>query len=197
VWAAPRLLTAMLLAFLANLTAYPLSNGLLPYVAREVYGIDQTGLGYLVAGFASGALLGSLAVSTRGSINPSRTMLLFTLVWYAMLLVFAQMREFYSGFAMLMLAGFAQSFCMVTLTVLLLRNTGEAFRGRVMGVRMLAIYSLPLGLIASGALIDLVGFQATATLYACIGLLFTLVIAVRWRADLWRLEAPAKADHAA
>jgi predicted MFS family arabinose efflux permease len=197
VLAAPRLLTAMLLAFLANLTAYPLSNGLLPYVAREIYGIDQTGLGYLVAGFASGALMGSLAVSTRGSINPSRTMLLFTLVWYAMLLVFAQMREFYSGFVMLMLAGFAQSFCMVTLTVLLLRNTKEAFRGRVMGVRMLAIYSLPLGLIASGALIDLVGFQATATLYACIGLLFTLVIAVRWRADLWRLEAPAKADHAA
>jgi SNF family Na+-dependent transporter len=114
-----------------------------------------------------------------------------------MLLVFAQMREFYSGFAMLMLAGFAQSFCMVTLTVLLLRNTAEAFRGRVMGVRMLAIYSLPLGLIASGALIDLVGFHATATLYACIGLLFTLVIAVRWRADLWRLEARVKADRPA
>ena len=37
------------IAFLANLTAYPLSNGLLPYVAREIYGTNQTGLGYLSA----------------------------------------------------------------------------------------------------------------------------------------------------
>lgn len=47
----------MWLAFLVNLTAYPLSNGLLPYVAREIYQIDQIGLGYLAAGFAMGALL--------------------------------------------------------------------------------------------------------------------------------------------
>jgi len=197
VWAAPRLLTAMLLAFLVNLTAYPLSNGLLPYVAKEIYGIDQTGLGYLVASFAFGGLLGSVAVSTRSGINPARMMILSSVVWYAMLLVFAQMREFYGGFAMLMLAGFAQSFCMVTLAVLLLRNTNEAFRGRVMGVRMLAIYSLPLGLLASGALISRIGFDTTATLYAGIGLLFTVVIAVRWRADLWRLPTPAKADRPA
>jgi hypothetical protein len=114
-----------------------------------------------------------------------------------MLLGFAQMQEFYGGFAMLMLAGFAQSFCMVTLAVLLLRNAGEDFRGRVMGVRMLAIYSLPLGLMASGVLIEHIGFPATATLYAGIGLVFTLIIAVRWRADLWRVEAPARLDRPA
>ena len=49
VWSAPQLLAALLLAFLVNMTAYPLSNGLLPYVAKEIYGIDQAGLGYLVA----------------------------------------------------------------------------------------------------------------------------------------------------
>jgi hypothetical protein len=60
-------------------------------------------------------------------------------------------------------------------------------------VRMLAIYSLPVGLLAAGALIEWMGFAATATLYAVIGLAFTTVIAVRWRADLWRLDAPANA----
>ncbi|MFN4088369.1 MAG: arabinose ABC transporter permease, partial [Alphaproteobacteria bacterium] len=59
VWATPHLLAAMCLAFLVNLTAFPLSGGLLPYVARDVYGVDQTWLGYLVAGFATGALAGS------------------------------------------------------------------------------------------------------------------------------------------
>ena len=34
---------------------------------------------------------------------------------------------------------------------------------------MLAIYSLPLGLLAAGALIERIGFSATATLYAAVG----------------------------
>ena len=51
------------LAFLANLTAFPLTNGLLPYVAKDMYVLDQTGLGYLVASFAGGALIGSIVLS--------------------------------------------------------------------------------------------------------------------------------------
>jgi predicted MFS family arabinose efflux permease len=62
-----------------------------------------------------------------------------------------------------------------------------------MGVRMLVIYSLPIGLPVAGALIDLVGFHATATLYACLGLLCTVLIALHWRSELWPAEAPANA----
>jgi predicted MFS family arabinose efflux permease len=193
--ARPQLLAAMWLACLVNGTAYPLSNGLLPYVAREVYQIDQTGLGYLAASFAMGALLGSMVVSQRGSIRPGRAMIIATLAWYAALLVFARVAQPLGGIVMLLLAGFAQSFCMVTLAVMLLRTTSAAFRGRVMGVRMLAIYSLGIGLPVAGALIDLVGFPATATLYACVGLTCTLFIAVNWRSELWPTEAPANARH--
>ena len=42
-----------------------------------------------------------------------------------------------------LLAGFVQSLCMVTLAVLLLRDTSEKFRGRVMGVRMLGGHLQP------------------------------------------------------
>jgi hypothetical protein len=56
---------------------------------------------------------------------------------------------------------------------------------------MMAIYSLPIGLLVSGPLLEWVGFSSTATLYAGVGLLFTLLIALRWRADLWRPLAPA------
>lgn len=192
-WSTPYLLAALLVAFLVNLSAYPLSNGLLPYVAKDIYRIDQTGLGYLVASFAVGALVGSLAVITRGGIRAGRVMILSVVAWYAVLLVFAQMRDATSGLVMLVLAGFAQSYCMVTLAVVLLRNTPEKLRGRVMGVRMLVIYSLPMGLLAAGALIERIGFHATATLYALAGLLLVLAIAVRWRKELWQLDAPANA----
>ena len=80
---------------------------------------------------------------------------------------------------------------MVCHTVILLRASGQRFRGRIMGVRMLAIYSLPLGLLAAGALIERIGFHATATLYAIIGLVFTVLIAAYWSSDLWRPQAPA------
>jgi len=79
-----------------------------------------------------------------------------------------------------------QSFSMVSLQIMLLRESGERFRGRVMGVRMMAIYSLPLGLLAAGPLIGWIGFRGTASFYAIVGIVFTLIIALRWRADLWR-----------
>ena len=82
----------MWLAFLVNLTAFPLTSGLLPYVARDVYRIDETGLGTLVASFALGSLLGSIAISLPGRmLRPARMMILFALGWYAALLVFVQM----------------------------------------------------------------------------------------------------------
>jgi Na+/melibiose symporter-like transporter len=194
VWTTPSLLAAMWLAFLVNLTAFPLSNGLLPYVAREVYGTNQAGLGYLAAGFASGALLGSIGVSLAASrIHPGRMMLVFAPAWYASLLIFAQMQSLAGGFLVLVCAGFMQSLSLVPLTVLLLRTSNRSFRGRVMGVRMLAINSMPLGLLAAGALIGRIGFDATASLYAGLGLLFTLIIGLRWRAELWPAEPPANA----
>jgi hypothetical protein len=60
-----------------------------------------------------------------------------------------------------------------------------------MGVRMLVIYSLPLGLLAAGSLIGEIGFAATATLYAVAGLALMMAVVVHWRADLWHVHAPA------
>jgi hypothetical protein len=194
VWSSPPLLAGMWLAVLVNATAYPLSGPLLPYVAREIYAIDQTGLGYLAASFAAGALAGSVAVTLRRGMLVARVMILSALVWYAGLLFFAQMVTLLGGAVLLALVGFTQSFCMVTLSVVLMRLADVRFRGRVMGVRMLAIYGMPVGLLSAGVLIDHIGFRATATLYAMLGLAFTLLLAAYWRADLWRAHTPANAQ---
>jgi MFS family permease len=183
----PMLLAVVSLAFLANLTAFPLTNGLMPYVVKDVFALDQTWLGYLVASFAGGALIGSIVLSHAGAnVALARMMIVATLLWYALLLAFAQMTGPRSAILCLLLAGFMQSLCMVPLSITLLRSAGERFRGRVMGVRMMAIYSLPLGLLAAGPLIDWIGFRATASLYALIGLACTALIALRWRRELLR-----------
>lgn len=193
VWTTPRMRAAVWIAFLANLTAYPLSNGLLPYIAREIYGTNQTGLGYLSASFAVGSLVGSILLSVIGGVRVARLMIAATILWYAALLVFAQVQTELAAIACLGLAGFAQSLTMISIAVILMRTANEHFRGRVMGVRMLAIYSLPLGLLAAGSLIEAIGFATTATLYAAAGLTLMLAIVLHWRADLWYLHAPANA----
>jgi MFS family permease len=191
VWNMPHLRAAMLLAFLLNLTAFPLFTGLLPVVAKEVYLSDQTMLGYLVASAATGALLGSIFLSRFGhAVRPGRMMVVFSIAWYAMLMLFAHMPHPAAGIPALMLAGFAQSLGLVPATAMLLRASDQ-FRGRIMGIRMLAIYGNLPGLLASSPLIAGFGYPVTATLYCAIGIVFTLVIAGVWRKHLWRLDSPA------
>jgi hypothetical protein len=90
-----------------------------------------------------------------------------------------------------MLVGFVQSLGMVPMAVLLLRHSEVQYRGRLMGLRMLAIYGLPIGLLIAGPLIARIGFRMTATLYAAFGLAAILAIALYWREHLWRRDAPA------
>ena len=193
VWTTPRMRAAMWIAFLANLTAYPLSNGLLPYVAREIYRTNQTGLGYLSASFAVGSLVGSVLLSLIGGIRVARLLIGATVMWYAALLLFVQMQTVPAAIVCLTLAGFSQSLCMISIAVILMRTSSAHFRGRVMGVRMLVIYGLPLGLLAAGSLIDAIGFAVTGTLYATAGVALMMAIVLHWRADLWHVHAPANA----
>ena len=191
VWNTPHLRGAMSLAFLLNLTAFPLFVSLLPVVAREVYRSDQTTLGYMVAAAASGALVGAVILSRIGhTVPPARMMIVFSMAWYTMLLVFAHMPHPAAGIPVLVLAGVAQSLGLVPATAMLLR-TSDQFRGRIMGIRMLAIYGNLPGLLLSGPLISSYGYPLTATLYCTVGMLFAALIAIRWREHLWRAGAPA------
>src|SRR5256885_8792578 len=86
-WNTPILLALVSLAFLTNLSAFPLTNGLMPYVAKNVYALDQTGLGLLVASFAGGSLAGSLVLSNlSGGVRLTRLVVSARLGWVTVLL---------------------------------------------------------------------------------------------------------------
>jgi predicted MFS family arabinose efflux permease len=191
VWQRPALMGGMSMAFLANLVAFPLFIGLLPYVAKNIYGVGQGGLGWLGASFAGGALLGSLVLSSnRLRLGAARLMLVFGMAWLMANAVQAQTTSLLTGMGWLALAGFAQSLCMTPLAAVMLRATEPAYRGRVMGMRMLGIWGLPMGLMLSGPLIERVGFQASMTGYALVGMALTLAIGWRWRQVLWHEDRP-------
>jgi MFS family permease len=188
----PHLLALMCLAFLLNCTAFPLFNGLLPYVAKEIYFTDRIGLGYMAAGGAFGALMGSILLSRFGSrIRPGRTMIVGGLAWYSMLFVFAHAPYHGMGIAVLIAAGFAQSVSQVPMSAILIRMSDERFRGRVMGIRMLAIYGNMPGLLLAGPLIARFGYPATASLYCMIGVTGATWVAWHWREQFWNRTAAA------
>ncbi len=194
IWTTPYVLATMCIAFLVHLTAIPLLSSLMPYVAKEVYRVDQTVLGYLVAILATGALFGSIALSNAsGLFRPARMAILCCALWHAVILIFAQIDNAPRGGAVLFVIGFLHSLVLVPMSVMLLRGIEPAFRGRVMGLRALVVYSMPLGLLISGQLIEEFGYRATASLFCVVGLIATLLIALYWRRHLWNPEAPANA----
>ena len=186
VWRTPAVLGLIWFAFLVNLTAIPMTNGLLPFAAREIYGVDETGLSHLVAAFAGGALVGSfIMAATGGRRRSARFMILNIVVWYGILMIYARIDTKPGGLSVLAAMGMVYSLAMISMAGTLLRAASERFRARVMGVRMLAVYGLPVGLLITGPLIERLGFPSTVTLYAAVGLAFTAVIGWRWRRVLW------------
>src|SRR5262245_43467121 len=125
----PVLLAVMWLAFLINLTAYPVSGGLLPYVAERIYLVGATGLGWLVASFAFGGLVASITmVMTGGPRHPERSTLVHTAIWYVLLLGFGHVASMPLGLLTLFAAGFVQNVAMISMTTTLLAAAGDQFR---------------------------------------------------------------------
>ena len=171
----------MFLAFVVNMLAFPLTNGLLPVVARDVYGHDENGLALMVAVFASGALGGSLTMAAFvNSRRPERFMMVTMVSWYVSLILFAQTDSNLLGLPLLALIGASISFCMISMSVVLMTFAKIEMRGRVMGVRMLAVYGLPMGLVAGGWLIEQFGVPVAVTGYAVAGLVITVLSVLRW-----------------
>src|SRR5262249_54429559 len=163
----PVLLAMTLVALLVNLTVYPTTNGLLPYVAQQIYHVDATGLGWLVASFAGGGLVAAImTVLIGGFRHPERATLVATAAWHVAILIFGHVAAMGPGLVMLFLAGLAQNVSMIGVAATLLAGAEPSFRGRVMGVRTLAVYGLPVSLILAGVLIERLGFPATNTLFA-------------------------------
>ena len=181
------ILTLLLLAFLVNLTGFPMNLGLAPVFARDVLATTGTGLGQLLGAYSAGSFLGSAAIAGIANIRHlGKYMVIGAIVWHLGIVALSQVSWFGAAMAMLALAGLAQALCMVTMTILLLGNTSPDMRGRIMGLRSLAVYGLPIGLLISGAIADGLGVQTALAINGVVGIVITVAIVLRFR-GVWRL----------
>jgi predicted MFS family arabinose efflux permease len=194
VWHSRALTGCFMLAFWVNVFAYPLALGLLPYVVNNVFEAKETLLGVLGAAYAFGSLIGSLLISSnRIAMGAGRLMIMAGIAWFASGFLFAINNVVVVGVVLLMLVGATQSLCVTPLAAVMLRATEPQYRGRVMGMRILAILGLPLGLLLAGPLIDWFGFAWTWAVYSAIGVVCASAMIWVWRDSLWCKTSAANA----
>jgi predicted MFS family arabinose efflux permease len=149
----------------------------------------------MVSCAATGALIGSVLINRYGTrMQPGRMAILFSAAWCLMLLVFSQMPRPALGLPVLVAAGCVQCLALVPMTTVLLRASDERFRGRIMGIRMLAIYGNMPGLLASGPMITHLGYPTTAAIFCIFGLASIAATVLYWRRDLWHRAARVNSE---
>ncbi|MFC4273596.1 MFS transporter [Achromobacter aloeverae] len=179
---APAQTATMIMAFLVNFSAYPFVTGLLPYVAKERFGMDEYGLGTLIAVTATGSITSSILLSRLRLPNPAVTMLCSSIAWHVLIVIFAASRSLPFVFASIYLAGVAQNLCMIPMAAFLLGKVSPAVRGSVIGLRSMAVYGLPLGLMLSGYILNHgAAFWGVALGFAATGITVTLLVWVSYR----------------
>lgn len=194
IWNTPYVLAIMCLACLVHVTVIPLLSNLMPYVAKDVYEVDQRALGYLAACLSTGALAGSIVLSnTSGLFRPARLVIASSILWHVLVFIFAQIGNAVVGAAVLFACGFLHSMVIVPMAAVMIRSSDPKYRGQVMGLRAVVVYSLPISLLILGQLIDRFGYQWSASLFCVAGLFLTLLIAYHWRAHMWKPDSPANA----
>lgn len=167
------------IAVIINLTGWPFHTALLTIFAGNVLETGPDGLGMLTAAFGIGALCGSIAwASFRNLRHVGKLMILSVIVWHGSMLVFALSTSFHLSLVILLVTGAAFSSTQVMMLTAMLRTTQAEFRGRVLGLRVLAIYAYAFGGAGAGWLAGEWGAPASAMIIGITGAALTLALVV-------------------
>jgi predicted MFS family arabinose efflux permease len=151
----------------------------MPIFARDVLGTDAAGLGWLLFAFGLGALAGSLGLAmVRNLQHTGKLVILSVVLWHSTILVFALSGSFYLSTAILFFTGMAFASTQVLMLTLLLRNTQPEFRGRILGLRSLAILAFSFGSMASGGVAGIWGAPGAANMVGLTGIGLILLLAL-------------------
>jgi len=180
VWGNQTVLVLLLTAFLLNLLAAPYRYAFLPLFARYVLDAGPTGYGMLTAMAGLGALVAGLWVVSLGNVGRKGRLLVWSgIAWPASLLLLAMSTWYSVSLVLVFVAGLAQAIVWTIIATLILSNTAQPMRGRVMGLRTGVVISLPLGNFLAGALAENFGAPFAQGAYAAGAILVMLAIVLR------------------
>ena len=169
-------LMLLVIACLLNFLAAPYRYAFLPLFARYVLDAGPAGYGMLTAAAGFGALAAGLWVVSLGNYKRKGRLLVWSgFAWPASLLLLALSTWYSVSLVLVFVAGLAQAMVWTIIATLILSNTSQSMRGRVMGLRTGVVISLPLGNFLGGAVAEHFGAPFAQGSYAVSAMLAMLV----------------------
>ncbi|MCK9364378.1 MAG: MFS transporter [Syntrophales bacterium] len=136
-------------------------QALMPVFAKNIFAVGPAGLGMLMMANGAGAIAGSLAIASSGSLKrPGMVQLALGALLGVTLAIFAFSGSFYLALPMLFVIGIASSGYLSLNATLIMGRSERQYHGRVMSVYMLTFSALPLGNMLMSLLTDAFGVQA-------------------------------------
>jgi len=152
---------------------------MMPSFARDVLKTDSAGLGLLMFAFGFGALTGSIGLAMVRNIGHlGRLMIAAAILWHAGILVISTSHSFYLSLGILVFIGMGFGSIQVFMLTALLRATRSDYRGRVISLRSLAIYSFAIGSMSTGAIAGLWGPLQAARIIGILGIVLLITLSL-------------------
>ena len=148
-----------------------------PVLAKDVLKMDSKGYGNLMAALGLGAFLGSIFMSLKKKGEPSIKIIMTSVAVVSVLLILSgYATSFISAAILLALTGFFNNIFFTNANSMLMLNSDDEFRGRVMSIYTLAFGGTsPIGNLFSGTIID--KFSVKSAFLAC-GFSIIIIVSV-------------------
>jgi len=171
--------SALLVAVIFNITGFSFHTVLIPIFAKDVLDRDSVGLGILISSFGIGGLVGSMFWASIPNLRHTGLWCILAVVgWHSTMIVFAASTNFYLSVGILVVTGMMFSSSLVLVLTVIMKTGRPEFRGRLMGLRTLAIYAHAFGSLAAGAVAGWMGAPTAAVLSGIFGIAMIIVLAV-------------------
>jgi predicted MFS family arabinose efflux permease len=154
----------------------------MPVFARDVMGLNATGLGLLMASIGLGTVVGALLVahSHRVGAWPS-TMVVSASLFSVLVLIFSLTSEFHLAIVLLFASGLVSATFLALAQPTLQLRVDDAVRGRVLAIYLLTWGMLPIGQLAVGTVASSIGPQLAMAGFCVLALACIAVVALRFR----------------
>jgi MFS family permease len=151
---------------------------IIPAFAKDIFEIDEKGLGVLFAGVGIGAVAGAMTMSWTGGVRRAGPALLITDLLFGIFVIFwANTSSLIVALPFAFLLGYFNSVHVALGIAVIQFNVPAEVRGRVIGAYEIAWSGFPLGGLASGSLAAIFGLRSALTILAVGLIIFTIIVA--------------------
>ncbi len=169
----------IIVGFVSMLIGMMSFQSLMPAWSVEALGLGAEGLGLLMATMGVGAVFGALFVASLSGYRRRGMLILVTsLIWAALILVFSQSNNLPFALVLLAAVGFLSATFLSLNQSLTQILASPEMRGRVMSINAMSWGIMPIGALAIGALAEQIGTPDAIAISAILLIVFTLVYAL-------------------